>query len=62
MLNWFMMLFSSLLYSSTFYIFILLIFESLILKLQLYFWAPKSMHMVIAAMKLKDADSLEGKL
>ena len=25
-------------------------------------WAPKSLHMVIAAMKLKDADSLEGKL
>ena len=26
------------------------------------FWAPKSLQMVIAAMKLKDADSLEGKL
>ena len=26
------------------------------------FWAPKSMQMVIAAMKLKDAYSLEGKL
>ena len=26
------------------------------------FWAPKSLHMVIAAMKLKDAYSLEGKL
>ena len=26
------------------------------------FWAPKSMHMVIAAMKLKHAYSLEGKL
>ena len=26
------------------------------------FWAPKSLKMVIAAMKLKDADSLEGKL
>ena len=25
-------------------------------------WAPKSLQMVIAAMKLKDADSLEGKL
>ena len=25
-------------------------------------WAPKSPHMVIAAMKLKDAYSLEGKL
>ena len=28
----------------------------------LFFWAPKSMQMVIAAMKLKDACSLEGKL
>ena len=26
------------------------------------FWAPKSLHIVIAAMKLKDAYSLEGKL
>ena len=26
------------------------------------FWAPKSLHMVIAAMKLKDTYSLEGKL
>ena len=25
-------------------------------------WAPKSLQMVIAAMKLKDADCLEGKL
>ena len=29
---------------------------------RLYFWAPKSLQMVIAAMKLKDAYSLEGKL
>ena len=28
----------------------------------LFFWAPKSLQMVIAAMKLKDADSLKGKL
>ena len=28
----------------------------------LYFWAPKSLQMVIAAMKLKDACSLEEKL
>ena len=28
----------------------------------LYFLAPKSLQMVIAAMKLKDAYSLEGKL
>ena len=28
----------------------------------LIFWAPKSLHMVTAAMKLKDAYSLEGKL
>ena len=26
------------------------------------FWAPKSLRMVVAAMKLKDAYSLEGKL
>ena len=26
------------------------------------FWAPKSLQMLIAAMKLKDAFSLEGKL
>ena len=26
------------------------------------FWAPKSLHMVTAAMKLKDVYSLEGKL
>ena len=30
--------------------------------LTLYFWAPKSLQMVIAAMKLKDAYSLEEKL
>ena len=30
--------------------------------LTLFFWAPKSLRMVIAAMKLKDAYSLEGKL
>ena len=28
----------------------------------LFFWAPKSLQMVIAAMKLKDAHSLEGKI
>ena len=28
----------------------------------LFVWAPKSLQMVIAAMKLKDAYSLEGKL
>ena len=28
----------------------------------LFFWAPKSLQMVIAAMKLKDAYSLEGRL
>ena len=28
----------------------------------LFFWAPKSLQMVIAAMKLKDANSLEGRL
>ena len=30
--------------------------------LTLFFWAPKSLQMVIAAMKLKDSYSLEGKL
>ena len=28
----------------------------------LFFWAPKSLQMVTAAMKFKDAYSLEGKL
>ena len=28
----------------------------------LFFWAPKSLQMVTAAMKLKDTDSLEEKL
>ena len=32
------------------------------MKLTLFFWAPKSLQMVAAAMKLKDAYSLEGKL
>jgi len=30
--------------------------------LTLFFWAPKSLQMVTAAMKLKEAYSLEGKL
>ena len=30
--------------------------------LTLFFWAPKSLQMVIATTKLKDAYSLEGKL
>ena len=30
--------------------------------LTLFFWAPKSLQMVTAAMELKDAYSLEGKL
>ena len=30
--------------------------------LTLFFWAPKSLQMVIAVMKLKDAYSLKGKL
>ena len=29
---------------------------------ELFFWAPKSLQMVIAAMKFKDTSSLEGKL
>ena len=32
------------------------------LDLTRIFWAPKSLQIVIAAMKLKDAYSLEGKL
>ena len=31
-------------------------------RLTLFFWAPKSLQMVTAAMKVKDAYSLEGKL
>ena len=31
-------------------------------RLTLFFWAPKSLQMVITAMKLKDAYSLEGQL
>jgi len=30
--------------------------------LTLFFWAPKSLKMEVAALKLKDAYSLEGKL
>ena len=32
------------------------------MRLTLFFWAPESLQMVIAAMKLKDIYSLEGKL
>ena len=31
-------------------------------SVRLFFWAPKSLHMVIAAMKLKGTYSLEGNL
>ena len=31
-------------------------------SVRLFFWAPQSLQMVTAAMKLKDAYSLEGKL
>ena len=31
-------------------------------RLDVFFWAPKSLQMVIAAMKLKDPRSLEEKL
>ena len=34
----------------------------LLIGLTLFFWAPKSLQTVIAAMELKDAYSLEGKL
>ena len=36
--------------------------ETVEIGLTLFFWAPKSLQMVIAAMKLKDTYSLEGKL
>ena len=36
--------------------------ESVETVVDLFFWAPKSLQMVIAAMKLKDAYSLEGKV
>ena len=36
--------------------------KSVDLFVNLFFWAPKSLQMVTAAMKLKDAYSLEGKL
>ena len=32
------------------------------MKKLIFFWAPKALQMVIEAMKLKDAYSLEGKL
>ena len=39
-----------------------IVWETVETVLTLFFWAPKSLQMVIAAMKLKDAYSLEGKL
>ena len=36
--------------------------EETVETVRLFFWAPKSLQMVIAAMKLKDTYSLEGKL
>ena len=36
--------------------------ETVETMVDLFFWAPKSLQMVTAAMKLKDAYSLEGKL
>ena len=36
--------------------------EIVLISFNSFFWAPKSLQMVIAAMKLKDAFSLEGKL
>ena len=35
--------------------------ETVEIVADLFFWAPKSLQMVMAAMKLKDAYSLEGK-
>ena len=37
-------------------------FSDILFHLYLFFWAPKSLQMMPAAMKLKDAYSLEGKL
>ena len=39
-----------------------IIWETVETVLTLFFWAPKSLQMVTAAMKLRDAYSLEGKL
>ena len=36
--------------------------ETMEIVTDLFYWAPKSLQMVTAAMKLKDACSLEGKL
>ena len=36
--------------------------ETVVTVADFIFWAPKSLQMVIAAMKLKDAYSLQGKL
>ena len=36
--------------------------ETMVTVTDFIFWAPKSLQMVTAAMKLKDAYSLEGKL
>ena len=36
--------------------------ETVLTVTDYFFWAPKSLQMVTAAMKLKDAYSLEGKL
>ena len=36
--------------------------ETVETMVDLFFWAPESLQMVIAAMKLKDTYSLEGKL
>ena len=36
--------------------------ETVSFKHALFFWAPKSLQIVIAAIKLKDAYALEGKL
>ena len=36
--------------------------EETVETVSLFFWAPKSLQVVIAAMKLKDAYSLQGKL
>ena len=36
--------------------------ETVVTSQTLFFWAPKSLQMVTAAMKLKDAYSLEGNL
>ena len=44
----------------TVFLFYFILFYFILLTVTLFFWAPKSLQMVTAAMKLKDTYSLEG--